>query len=873
MRIGFGLALDGQRTRQAANRLADLLVGPMGMLDLLEGLLGLQAAPVSGVQRIVQFRECLERACAAAPGFYDRSLAADSLGTAATLLGWRDLWHLHGWNGRFSPGVSNRLRDLGEVERHAAGTVAPSMGERLQAVVQAMRGRRLPIENVTLYDPLESFPLRWREILGELPVNLAADTQADSNTMLGELRRMLIEGESGGRPGELSWRQDGSFRIVRAESRLVAARWLAEEVKTEGALIVAQADATLLDRTFEAAGVPLLGLKEHSAVRPALQLLPLALQLLWKPVDIRAVVEFLSHPVCPIRGYARRKLAAKLADKPGLSGSAWQRVKDDIAATYTDQAPDVIAAIRNWIECDRYDPAEGVPVAVLSERVRRLAVFFHLRSDSANQASALSASGAHAQCLDVLDSLRHVAPSSSLRPPQVAKLLAQATARGSSNPLLRAQVGATLAIDEPGAAIEPADHVVWWQLAMPSMPELPPWSSTEIRQLAEAGVALPSMDDRLRWLARDWLKPVRAAGKKLTLILPPPGAEVHPLWLMIEALIPSPKIESIEDVALSNARLEPLPVRPLPALRRWWRLPAGSIPRRAKESHSSVAIFLDNPYHWVLRYPAALMLSRSLDIADGPRLYGLLAHRIVERFFKETDWLSLSDEEMSAWYERVFREVVDEEGAVLRLPGKQAELMRCHFNVARALVKLRQHLREACIVKVDTERRLGGHFTGGEIGGSADLVVTREDGCMGVIDMKWSGEDRYPMRLKNNTHLQLAIYGELIRQECNTWPELGYFILSTARLFTQTNNFFPGGVSVADESDIRNAMLWHAFNESWKWRDAQLREGLVEVVMPGTEHDDDSRPPETGMPIDRKLAQKNAEYNDYITLAGWEAER
>ena len=869
MKIHFGLSLDGQRARQQGNRLGDLVAGPMGMLDVLEGMLGLQAESVSNARRIAQYRDCLERANVV-PRFYSRSFAVDALGVAATLLGWRDLWHLHGWNKRFDTSTSRRLRDLDDVETLAAAAVAPSMGERLKVVAGAMTGRRLPIERITLADPLEAFPLRWQAALARLPVESAPEIEPIPDRLLGQLQRSLIDAHDGKQPEVLPWREDGSLRIVRAETRLAAARWLASELGNGTTLIVAQTDATLLDRTLNASGLPILGLKEQTAFRPALQVLPLALQLLWRPADILGLVEFLTHPVCPIRSYARRKLAAKLAGEPGIGGTAWAEVLEDIASNYAEEAAKVLESIRYWIECERFDPTKGVPVSVIADRVTHLAAFFRPQLSDSKSAVALSARDAYAQCLDVLASLKQIDPSACLPAPQLTKLLAQATARGSGNPLLKTQVGACLAIDDPAAAIEATDEVVWWQLAMPSLPEAPPWSTAERAQLMDAGVALPSMADQLRWLESDWLKPVLAARRQLTLILPPTGAEIHPLWQMIEALLRHPKIRAIEDV-LANPDLEPLSCQPLPLLRRWWQLPAKCIPRRNLESHSSISVLLNNPYQWVLRYPAALKLSRTLDVADGPRLYGLMVHRIVERFFKETEWRTLSESDQDAWFQRTFPVMIDEEGAVLRISGRRADLERCHFVAKRALLQLRRHFLDGGIVKVESELDLYGQYAGGEIGGSADLVVTKADGGRGVIDMKWSGEGRYAPKLANNTHLQLAIYAELLRQKHGAWPVVGYYILNVARLYAHDVEVFPGAVAMPGKEGDQTARLWRQFNQTWQWRDEQIRSGLIEVAMPGTEADEDSLAPEGALPMEKSQAKDNAVYNDYASLAGWGA--
>lgn len=126
MKIHFGLQLDGQHDCHVRDSLGEITVGTNGMLGILEPQLGLIADIVPQSRRVVQYLDCLKR-CDHKARFYHRSLEADELGTAATLLNWRDLWHLHGWDSEIDTG---RLSDMADVERVARDKVAPSEGER-----------------------------------------------------------------------------------------------------------------------------------------------------------------------------------------------------------------------------------------------------------------------------------------------------------------------------------------------------------------------------------------------------------------------------------------------------------------------------------------------------------------------------------------------------------------------------------------------------------------------------------------------------------------------------------------------------------------------------------------------------------------------
>lgn len=325
----------------------------MGLLNVLENHLGLMRTAVPQSERVVQMRQCL-RAAMTTPRFYSRSFEADELGTAATLLEWRDLWFEHGWTGRLPAGVTGRMADMDVVEALASRAVAPGLGQRLAGVADALRVRRPQIERIELLDPLSDFASAWRRVLAQLPIQefIAHHQAGQPGTMLRDLQDAVSGARGGERPPRVPWRDDGTVRIVRGETALAAAQWLAAQARpqTWSHVVVATTGGSLLDAALAAADRPRLGLGGKSVLRPAMQLLPLAMQLLWAPLDFRALLQFLTHPLHPIHPMARRRIAERLADAPGIGGKGWQELLDQIAADLGDDGVRVMADVAFWIE-------------------------------------------------------------------------------------------------------------------------------------------------------------------------------------------------------------------------------------------------------------------------------------------------------------------------------------------------------------------------------------------------------------------------------------------------------------------------------------------------------------------------------------------
>lgn len=869
--ITFGWYLDGQRATLPVNSLGYSVVGPLGFLNILETQLGLLANHASQAERIVQFRDCLQQVDAE-QRFYHRSFAMDPLGTAAYLLDWRDQWHLHGWDGSMPVDAPRRLRDMADVEVLAGNAVALNIGQRLHAVYLAMQDRSLAIDEVLLVDEFDIFPSRWQVILKALPVVRSDQRVGTGRGFLGQLQQQLQLAATGQTTSKIDWQHDGSVWVVQAETSTLLHHWLATQFDShQQTLLVSDDGDARLDAQLVVAGMPRQGLKEVSAFRPALQVLPLALELLWDPLNFYALVQFLTHSVCPVPGYARRRLAEKVADAPGIGGAYWQSTLTQIKEHYGEEHwDDVRDQIAFWIEHERFSTNTGAPLNVVIARVERLLTFFRLRLGEMDDARRFSFHAGFGQCQSCLDSLQELQSQGVLliRPRQLQKLVSHATANGSDNPLWVAEVGAGQLASQPGAVIEPTERLIWSQLRMPVLPGNDAWSESEFRTMRKIGVDLPSGPVRLDQVARSWLRPVMAAQDQLVLILPPTGEEIHPVWQMIEAVVNRPDIIQLESLLINGGtkmtRVTPLPL-PLP--KRWWQLPENiSVDLRPQESFSSLEKLLFNPYQWLLQYPARLRSSRIVSLGGDFRILGNLAHEMVEQYFLHPDALSMSDDALYAWFDSAFETWVDQQAAILKMPGRGADKVEFRHRLFLAIRNLRAQARKANMVQVVPELPVSGHYPGGELTGMVDIMMQNAWGHCAVIDMKWSGSKKFSEKLRQNSQLQLAIYAELLRQKNGSWPSVAYYILDGGRFFAPDNHVFPDAEAVPSGNGENTAQLWQRFVTSWHWRVAQIKSGQFEVVLESIPADDDSNPPQDAMAAETL----NPAYNDYLSLAGWE---
>ena len=321
MHVTFGLFLDARQGPSPSNFFNNPIVGRLGFLSLLETYLGLSAPEASTAKRVAVYSGLL-RAHDNNLRFYSESLKADSIGTAARLLAWRDEWRLGGWDGSAKPTHPLRLQELAAIEKVALEALPSGEAERLLLVMQALRESGPgPIKSVALVDPPEDFPLLWRRVLDRLPAVEVRLPEPQGEGQLRALQERALTVLAGGAAGSLAAPTDGSVLLVHSLTATTAEHWLSAQhsYAPDDRLVLAEDAGDSLDVSLSATGGVNCGFERPSQLRPALQALPLAMEMCWAPLDINRLLDFLTHPVGPFNRRARNTLARAVAKQPGLS--------------------------------------------------------------------------------------------------------------------------------------------------------------------------------------------------------------------------------------------------------------------------------------------------------------------------------------------------------------------------------------------------------------------------------------------------------------------------------------------------------------------------------------------------------------------------
>ncbi|WP_029415242.1 PD-(D/E)XK nuclease family protein [Brevundimonas bacteroides] len=850
MDLILGLACDGRAypdfPGEGSGALHAAVVGPSGLIDVLEVQLGLTGPRGAEAVRIAAYAAKLRAASTtgSAPFFAD-SFSRDPWATAKTLLGWRDQLVAAGWPGQ--PMGSARLDDLAKAEV-SGPSLPPGTADRLCAVLTALTDQpAITLHRLRLVEPRELLPPPCRRLVDQLErcdvtIEQVARPGADADSDLDRVRAFLTTGTSPPLNG------DASFVTVDADTALMAAEALAEwlaagsEEELAGTVIVScDGDTALLDRALQARGLPALGQSAASPWRGALQVLPLAFAASWAPFDAKALLDLLLLPRPPIGRSAARKLARALAREPGTGAAAWDRAWADLDADLTERFADHPQAEteisrrrdrwREWTTGGLYNRIDGIPADAARRIAGRVGQWAIETDAGASDPLLLTVAGAASALTQAIDVLGQDPLPALL----VERMIEQVLAEGAQNPEHVATAGGLRCVKNPASIWGPVERLIWWDFKGPG-DRVPtsPWSQAETAALTSAGCALETPSAAAARIGWGYANALHHAQTRALLIRPAlsGGEETvsHPLAHQLNPLIQPAgrKIRwsaerLLEDAAhdLAGRRLprELVAIVQPPQARARWTLPASAVAKLAdrKESATSFERLADCQMRWMLLDVLRLSRGRFSEIPGPDQLLGNLAHEIANHVLQPGP---VADAEaVLQQVDAVFDALLSAIASPLQQPEFAGELAAARARVPAALAELARLLRQKNLEVVGTELDREAAFANGlAVLGRLDLVVRHPAKGTGVIDLKWTrSANRRRTELAEGRALQLATYGAIADPAAAAPAPGAYYLLNQRRLIG------PTGAFVADEEIEASRSLtdtWTDLVETWRaWRD------------------------------------------------------
>ncbi|MGN6135145.1 MAG: PD-(D/E)XK nuclease family protein [Aureliella sp.] len=847
----------------------ELCGGPETLLGWLETQLGLPAPQRHRATLVTEYATALS---AVDEAVFAHSFQTDRWAVASELLARRDGLLQAGWNERPADAMPTLVNDMaratGDSPRDLAG-----VSERLCRVLGALdAGQRLPEHRCRLVDPISLWPKLWQDLLSQLNVE-----DADEPSYAAAERTALHAAQQavrGGKPNPL--RLDGSLRLVRSLSQtaaveFIAATLAADPQRVAGTTILCEDDylAVQLDAALERRGVPTVGATVLSPGHPALQILPLSLGLCWSPVDPQALLDFLSLHISPIPRRAATRLAAALAEEPGMGSGRWESALRELCSSENDPQQTLTALLDQWLSGDRVRYDQPLPASLVRSRCALVARWAAGRSaaiakgnESSRQlVAALQTAAAQAALLGELAESH----GGELTKPQLERLVEEALRGGVETSLhVEADGGPVRArsLAEIDAACE---RLIWLGV---STGDTPPccWSTSQLAEMTAAGL---DVDDGSRALSA--LRAAEAAGfcriQQSALVVMLPQDEQrrwHPLWLAIcgsleagqsndppvlEGLIESRDLSALAPFRCGLQSLRTIAPQPL---RSHWQIPGALLRDRKTVSASELQDRLACPLKWVLDYQARLRPSPIARLPDDYQLKGNFCHRVLQLVFGAGGGEALP--EVEAAVEKVlttFDARIGLDAAPLARPDRTLERERLRKELECAARVLVQTLQSGGYAILGIEVGVTGRALGKELVGSIDCLVQRSDGCEAIIDFKYSGPAKYTALIAEGKAVQLATYaygrhcagegarkGAAKRAGKKPFPPAAYLILSDGLLVTPSGSPIAGDHSGAIIEGPSIDSVWKSFERAIRAADSWMDGSVPIAARPHLEVDD-----------------------------------
>lgn len=898
MKVYFGMALDDTAfpfPEGSAGGIHHL--GPQGMLHFLESHLGLSGRPSDDEYlRIEQYRQAIRRQLSSwPPTFYRDSFGADQFATATNLLQRRDELLLAGWGFRWDEALPERLRCLAHLEQlleegQDGLRLSPGYAGRFAAVLNVLQRRSLPAVAILVNEPLELLPAHFQRLFQLLKekgsdIRQLPSPPAAGDTDLARFQRILT-GESSGRQG---LKGDGSLLLLRGKRESSLAAYLAQLLRLNPgfrpACLLSGQDGAL-GHALTQEGLPGLGQLSASLARPTLQVLKLAAVFLWEPIDPFKIMEFVSLSVKPLDAELANRIAAQMAQTPGIDSDAWRaaiaRYFDEMRARAAHDPGIDLKKIdfqySFWFRRRRYSLSQSVPKEEVIDIFAYLAQWAYqcFEEEGSKNTSLLVLSEQARRIRELLEAL----PEERLSNLELERIV-RTIYEPAPVQLRGRECGFMPYVQQPGAFIGPMPELLWWNFTQNEPVHFfSRWYLPEISYLQEEGVRLqgPELENaRLIWQRR---RPILHCRKRLLLALPEManGQDAHPHPLFGDLQAAFGKLDAITlDIdgtagpalfadVFNLPSYTALPRRQLGRPRPFLYIrSADKLQSREEETFSSLNDLFYYPYQWVFKHQIRLRKSSILSIVKENTLMGNLAHRYFEKLLRE-DIRNWDKKQVEAFIDRETDGLLRREGAVMLLYGKEPERASFVQRVKYAAWSLATHIRENGWETFETEKPLEGKFMDISISGRADIVLRRGDE-LAVIDLKWRGASFLERSIRNEEDLQLVLYSRLLG-EGKSWAHSAYFVMEAGKMIARNQQAFQdiNPVAPAESFTEANQRIFERMEATYQWRMEQIRQGMVEIRCEQTRQSLEEA--YHGQPLLGILEMKDedARFDDYRTL-------
>lgn len=823
------------------------VVGPLGLLSELEERLGISGVQVSGVERIVLYVKAMRQALETYPDlFFRKSFANDEIGTARTLLRWRDAAILAGWKA-YPSQPSPKFMGLAVVESHFD---APGTADRWRFLKDHLEClTTLPFDvRIIVHCSAESVEPYIKSILDAvsrlgrtLEYAPVEKPSAVPGTDLRKVQEELLYPAGQIQPGvRIPLAGDGTVRIVHFTDISDAQQWAAATLPAKkGALLVNEVNNAVSDILFSFSEPTVASSVEVDST--AAQLFRLGLSLFRAPVDVNNLLAYLRLPVNPVSAvYVRKEtregevyyrslnkeLADSLIDTGGLS--EWQKIID--SAEYDHDGNPARAGTKDALLGRLYmwDKSTGVTV----RKGDLLAYLDNLCSWSAGF-PVLLGDPSWALMGDLTEAFRLLMENEPEEIP-LSKLLnwSDGLSLHSSITVHQAQAGSVPTVRNIRCLFDGPWDLVWLDcVGIDPIPYDYDYLSPSERRFFTGGF-LPK-ETAAAQAHNAIIEAVARISGSLTLVTYDTDhgslSTEHPVITELTTRFDIPKEEGSipSDLVKTGKIVGEIPFKDVyqidPALLEGRK--------RATESYSSLSELFQSPFDYVLDYILKYGSNGEATIINVDAVKGTVAHKYIEDLINDcgkdvTVMRSIHETD----YEDRILATAQNVGVVMLSDENRLEFAKFKTVFRKSVLCFLDFVESngfsifGTEYEVKTELPVIGNFYA-----KVDLLLKNADGDFVIADFKWSESSYYVHALEGERILQLALYRAAVEKALGVKVlTTGYFILPKYSFYTVHDV----GLTSHENVEVIGLESYHdVFDQacnSYRYRMEQLKSGIIE---------------------------------------------
>jgi len=791
-----------------------------GLLEILELRLGLPSRSPEGKRRAIEYRKALDRQRKGS--FYEESFSRDPLGTASTMLGWRDILLLAGWD----PGKTwgqTRLKTISALERDFDSASYPGMSDRWLKVLSAVRSGN----PFSAGDRIEVF-----RQASMLPKVIASVLELLGDTV------DWSKGEVSGTALDIKDKiASGKAEILSFDEYSDALEWACTLAPETGEAIVNR-DGMRLNAALRRNRLPQLSARMENGNPGIPQIFKLGLSLLMEPLNAHNLLGYLQLPVMPLPSGLARMLSRALLRDNGL-GDTWEKAVGEYEKNLDDNGrKDVEKKLKKYLysllDARRADGQVSVDAA--RDFCRNICDWARgCMAEEEETAEGPFFGVLATECEDMIELLSP--EGSTMDGDRFDRYVRQIYAPCSVR-VDRAGLSCLPVVESTECFADTPKRIVWLSCNGELGTAWPYGflTAAETGELNANGTAIPEKADFTRY---DFARMVDCLNGADSVTLCRSAYDCgetqkeHPaVTLFKKAGAP---VRAMDKKTWGGSVRKFTPIKEIAMGRDM----LGGFSRT--ESPTSTECLASYPFDYYLENVLGLKDQRQTVLKDETLTLGLVAHRVFQELMDDCGkdigkmqnaLKAVSDVGEDPFVGRV-RKAATKVGATLLLPSSSILFGSFCGTLKDSLSSLLQVLKNNRLTPFASEEGfevdLGGEL--GKMKGSVDFIAENTEGDLVIIDFKYSTGAKYIQKLREDTAVQLELYSLAME---NKYPgkkvvATGYWLFKINELHTCSRLLGGTGV-VHEEMSVSRIPLRKRIENSMRFRREEFGTGYLEIL-------------------------------------------